>query len=353
MADPQQQVPSAAEDGLRELNGLEAMLFGRYVEAQHGAWRRGMGPPRMVKDRQISQQIPVICRVTAYVRGETDGSWLRQWAADQLCLNDPEKDAQWNTGIDGIEPGVNHYGAFTRGVISYAIQVAIQKGDQATATVLTAWLRAAMLWYALSSGPLGTATLGQRNQQHDNTVTTDELRSAASLPVNLKRVAKQSYYLPVRIFRAGVSGGVFSELERAALRALVLNGDLGAVMALPSLAAAVIAIRVRNRFELRRYAWGSCAAMLRADGETYDDQGSCAYACAVDQSGMRRLEPDVKRKPTPDRCETSLVGGIWTATTTDVATGAQASLVVDTNTLGPLRYVVRVPVLGPPEIGGS
>jgi|CXWL01.1.fsa_nt_gi hypothetical protein len=344
-------------DGLKELDGLEAMLFGRYNEAAHGSWRRGLGPPRVDAVRQISQQIAVICHVTAYERHEEDGAWLRQWAADQLCSNPdvvidgaPVR-SPWNTGIDGLEAGANHYGAFTRGVISRACQVALQRGDLLTAGVLTAWLRAALLWWALSAGPDGCATIGQRNQQHDATVSTAVLWSGIGLPVKLARrgqkladLLAQPYYLPARIFRAGVSGGVYTEPERQALRHFVLDGALP----LPaSLAPTLEAIRVGNEFAVRRHSRGRCVVMTRTPASRYDDNGSTAYAFTAGPLGTQRLEPDVKRQPTPDTCEAHLDGTVWRATTTDQATGARASVELDTATLGPLLYTMTAPAFGP------
>lgn len=360
-------VKPAGSGGVDEGEALLAALDGSYSEARQGRmWRGGFGPERILPGYQGSEQLPDLCRSVAFVlgqpcarkpggKGSAPGPWIVQRWRDQMGP----------AGLFGHEGIATHYGSFNVSGGAAVVEKASAWRLGEMVDVGVDYLRQALLTWALFASPgaptidradrctdaLCIGPVGYRCQTHGGGVMAGILAAELGLPYDVDKVTRQPYYWPVLVYaRYGCCGQVFSAAERAALVALIVDGNIGAVLG-SSLAPVLAAVRARTRFTTWRWERGTASAMLRSEDDPWNSNGSPSYAAvtcwAPGHETHRHLEIDVgeaMRKPRPGTCRVELGPDEWTAVARhdSAAVESSARLALPTAPLGRLLWTATV-----------
>lgn len=354
-------VKPTGSGGVDEGEALLAVLDGSYDEARHGRlWRGGFGPDRILPGYQGSEQLPDLCRSTAFVlgqacsrkpggKGPAPAPWIVQRWRDQMGP----------AGLFGHEGIATHYGSFNAAGASAVVERASHWGMAEVVSTGVDYLRQVLATWALFASPgvpgIGIADrctdalcigpVGYRCQTHGGGVMAGILAAELGLPYDADKVARQPYYWPVLVHtRYGCCGRVFTASERQALVALIVDGNISAVLN-SSLAPVLAAVQARSPFAVWRWERGTASAMLRSTGDPWNSNGSPSYAAitcwAPGLAAHAHLEIDTgeaMRKPRPGGCWVELGATHWTATATHEGATGDRVLTMPTAPLGRLLW---------------
>jgi|CXWL01.1.fsa_nt_gi hypothetical protein len=354
------------ERGVPEGRALKAIALGQYDPATMREWwdnRKLLGPDRMLPGHNGSWNHGPGARACEYRLGLSDGVYFITYGQDQTT---------GVTGLNGKEAGRPNYGSFPDGAMSQVILEAdlrLQKNPadkqaEAVRAGATKALRHSLVFSALCAAPgsLGAGkadnltsactvqAFGERVQLKPFTNLSPQLALALGLQVDVTQIEHQPRCWPAFVFMRGAGATVFSAEERFALRRLVLQGDIAAVQAVPSLKQILGELRILRPLEIARFEGGGYAALLASRNcesvptyvTTWTPRSYSSLAVDGDVRGAENIDPG--------DCTITDDHGVLTFTATTLPNGRSKSLTFDTRPLGRLLFRVIVPAMGPFEI---